>query len=317
MMDQTHIGYTYWQEPPRNSMPEVKELELPAAAAMGAAVEGSAEATLPPFDAFNRQRHSIDVFNKGRAPFEFTATTSAPWVLLSAAKGTVEKEQRLWVSIDWDKAPAGSAEGSVRIAGAGGEVTVKVAANNPREVTPATLHGFVEADGYVSIEAEHYSKSTAAAAAHWETIPDFGRTLSAMSVFPVDAPSLEPGANAPSLEYRMYLFDSGKAEVTAVLAPTQNFVPGRGLRFAMAFDAQPAQVIDALEHNTNRDWEATVKDAVRSVKANFTLPAPGYHTLRVWMVDPGIVLEKLVVDLGGLQPSYLGPPESFHARLRP
>jgi len=76
-------------------------------------------------------------------------------------------------------------------------------------------------------------------------------------------------------------------------------------------------VIDTLEHNSNRDWETTVKDAVRYVKASFTLAEPGYHTLKVWMVDPGLVLEKLVVDLGGLKPSYLGPPESFHAALRP
>src|ERR1022692_2808678 len=61
MMDKTHIGYTYWQEPRQNSMPSVKEIELPAAAEMGVAVEGSASAwsgaegdpVLPAFDVFN------------------------------------------------------------------------------------------------------------------------------------------------------------------------------------------------------------------------------------------------------------------------
>src|SRR5262249_35227283 len=41
MMDQKHIGYTTWQEPPRNVMPAVREIELPEAGAMGVAVEGS------------------------------------------------------------------------------------------------------------------------------------------------------------------------------------------------------------------------------------------------------------------------------------
>jgi hypothetical protein len=190
---------------------------------------------------------------------------------------------------------------------------VQVTASNPREVTPATLQGFVESDGYVSIEAEHFSKANAAGGARWERLDDFGRTLSAMSVFPVDSASKEAGTAAPSLEYRMYLFDRGKAEVNAILGPTQNFVPGRGLRFAMAFDDQAPQVIDTLEHNTQRDWEATVRDSVRYVTASLPVGQPGYHTLKVWMVDPGIVLEKVVVDMGGMKPSYLGPPESYRA----
>ena len=81
----------------------------------------------------------------------------------------------------------------------------------------------------------------------------------------------------------------------------------------MAFDDQPPQVIDTLEHNTLHDWEETVKDSVRYVKSSFTLAQPGYHTLKIWMIDPAIVLEKLVVDLGGMKPSYLGPPESYRA----
>jgi hypothetical protein len=123
MMDQTHIGYTYWQEPPKNTMPQVSELTLPAAASMGVAVEGSsaawlggaAPAELPGFDVYNQPRHFIDVFNRGRAPFEFTAAASVPWIVLSATRGKVDQDARLWVSVDWDKAPAGSAKGIVTV----------------------------------------------------------------------------------------------------------------------------------------------------------------------------------------------------------
>jgi hypothetical protein len=43
------------------------------------------------------------------------------------------------------------------------------------------------------------------------------------------------------------------------------------------------------------------------------MAAAGAHTLHVWMVDPGVVLEKIVVATGGAAPgaSYLGPPESY------
>ena len=271
MMDQTHIGYTYWQEPPRNSMPTLKEIQLPVAASMGVAIEGSAaawpgaseDAVLPAFDTFNRQQRYVDVFNKGTTPFEFTATASAPWIVLSAAKGKVEKEQRLLVSVDWAKAPKGTAQGTVTI----NDVAVKVSAVNPEAVTRANLQGFVEANGYVSMEAEHYTRKVDTPAAKWERLDDYGKTLSGMTLFPVTAESILPPQAAPCLEYRMYLFSSGKAEVDSVLSPSLNFVPGRGLRFAVSIDDQPPQVVDATapiagRDNLPRDWETSVKDSV-------------------------------------------------------
>jgi len=321
MMDQTHIGYTHWQEPPQNSVPATTEIVVPAAAAMGVAVEESSEAwpgaaepaALPAFDRFNRPRHYIDVFNRGSASFEFTATASTSWIVLSAAHGLVEKETRLWVSVDWEKVPRGLCHGSVTITGTGSApVAVSIEAFNPQQPAPATLEGFVEASGYVSIEAEHYTGNTGAGTVSWQRIPDYGRTLSAMSVFPVTAESVMPPAASPHLEYRMYLFDSRPFEVEAILSPTLNFVPGRGLRYAVSFDDEQPQIVDALAHNTQSDWETSVKDSVRVARSPHAALASGAHTLKFWMVDPGIVLEKLVVDLGGVKPSYLGPPESYH-----
>jgi hypothetical protein len=276
---------------------------------MGVAIEGS-DTVLPGFDVFNQPRHYVDVFNRGTGPFEFTATVSAPWIVLSAVEGTVEKDRRLWVSVDWSQAPAGTTAGSVTIAGAGETVAVKLHAVNP--MPPSSLKGFVEAEGYVSMEAEHFTRKVDAGPVHWDKIDDYGRTLSAMTVFPVTAASMTP-PQAPCLEYEMYLFDPGKVEVEAILSPTLNFVPGRGLRYAISFDDQPPQVVDALERNSLRDWETTVKDSVRKVKSTHTLSGSGYHTLKFWMVDPALVLEKLVVNPGGVKPSYLGPPESYRA----
>ncbi|MGB6384055.1 MAG: glycosyl hydrolase 115 family protein [Terriglobales bacterium] len=333
MMDQTHIGYTSWNQPSSNVMPQVAEIKLPVAAALGVAVEGSAAAwpgsaggpTLPQFDNFNRQRRYIDVFNRGTKHFQFTATASAPWILLNQTQdftergsmkpGTVAKERRFWVGVDWQKAPHGSSNGSVMIEGAGAEVTVGVEVFNPKAPTRASVHGFVEANGYISIEAEHYTdqstKSIDANSVRWEKIPDYGRTLSSMSIFPVTARSVMPPEDSPCLEYRIYLFHAGQIHVEAILAPTLNFVPGRGLRYAVSFDDQPPQIIDTLEHNSLADWEQSVSDSVRKVKSTHILAATGYHTLKFWMIDPGIVLQKLVVDLGGVKASYLGPPESY------
>ncbi len=313
MMDQTHIGYTSWNEPPLNAMPAVSEVQPAAVPRMGVAVEDGSYARAPlPFDGFAQQTRFIDVFNQGIGSFDFTATADQPWIVFTPTNGTVTEDAGLAVRIDWAKAPTGRSAGTITIAQRNGAVTqVRVEAFNPGNPSRDSVDAFVESDHVVSIEAEHFTRQNSVAGVHWDKIPDYGATLSAMTIFPIDAPSVEPPATSPMLEYRMYLFDSGEFNVEAILAPTLNYVPGRGVRFAIAFDDQAPRVIDALVGSTQKDWEQSVSDGVRKVQTTLNLAEPGWHTLKFSMVDAGVVLEKIVVSQGALKPSYLGPPESF------
>jgi hypothetical protein len=326
-MDQPYIGYLSWNEPRQNNLNAIplKEIELPDAASLGVAVEGSVSVwpgetnapALPQFDAFNQQTRYIDVFNKGRAAFEYSATASAPWIQLDAPTGKIEKEKRLRVSVDWTKAPRSTGTGDVKITGGGGEVVVKISAFNPAEPSRTSLRGFAEGDGYVSIEAEHFTTRTESDANRWIKIPNYGHTLSAMRADgPVDVQAT-PGKDSPRLEYQMYLFSSGKVEVEATVGPTLNFMRDRALRYAVSFDDETPQVVTVVPanfkaQNGNREWEESVKNNARYPTSTHTLSQAGYHTLKIWMVDPAVALEKIVVNTGGVRPSYLGPPESFH-----
>ncbi len=325
-MDQVHIGYTSWNNPAQNVAPRVTRVNPPVAAQMGVAVEGAqtawpggaGNAVLPKFDVFNQQRHYVEVFNKGRTGFEFTATASAPWIVLSSNMGEVDKEQRIWVSVDWSKAPPGTVNGTVKISGAGGEVAVQLEAFNPAEPTRQNLRGFVEGEGVVSIEAEHYTKKTDAGDRRWIRVEDYGRSLSAMkTTAPVNAPSVTPGPNSPCLEYQMYLFNPGTVAAYLAVAPTLNFDPTRGLRVAVSFDDETPQVITLVPQNFNAqngnaEWEESVRANIRYGASAHAIGNAGYHMFKVWMVDPAVVVEKIFINTGGMQGSYLGPPESFH-----
>lgn len=313
MMDQTHIGYTNWQQPSKNSMPKVVRIDVPKSAGLGVAVEGSAAAwpggdgapTLPDIDSFNRQSRFIDVFNRGQEPFKFTAAASDPWVTLSQTSGLVDHDLRLFVSVDWTKAPQGNTPGHVTISRpAGQSVSVAITAVNPDKINRDTLEGFVETNGCVSIEAEHYTSKVDSDTSHWFRIEDYGRTLSGMSIrSSADAP-----VGQPYLQYKVYVFDTGKANASALIGPTQAFVPGRGLRLAISIDDQPPQIVDSM---TGSDWSRSVINSIRAVNVPITFSTAGYHELKFWMIDPAVVLEKLIVDFGGVKPSFLGPPESY------
>ncbi len=326
MMDTTHIGYRSWNPPRRNAMPRVQEIDIPEAADMGVAIEGSdkwwpteeGDAILPEFDPYNRQKYYIEVFNRGQTPFDYQVQPAELWLIVTPDKGKIEKQQRLWVSVDFQKVPAGTNHTAITITGPDGKsVSVQAVAKNPESPKPDKVNGFVESNGFVSMEAEHYTRAINAGPIDWLVIPDIGRTLSGVTPVPVTADRQTPRADSPHLEYDMYLFSSGDVKVNVYICPTQNFLNTDGLHYAVSFDDEPPQMVNIHENETVPDWQyppywnQAVSNNIKVLVTEHHIDKPGEHVLKFWMVDPGIVLQKIVVDTGGLKPSYFGPPESF------
>lgn len=326
LMDQTHIGYTYWQQPDKNTMPAVVRLTVPAEASLGVAIPGSEDAwpgatarpVLPTLTPRRTDAAYIEVFNRGATPFSFRATTTAPYLHISPATGPVATDQRLWLTVDWAKVPVGRWRVPITITGPGEPVVVEAVIE---QVAPALARQqarqYVETDGWLSIPATGFSQSVANGQAGWQRVPALGRTGDGMMPVPVTAPAATPGPGSPRLDYPIYLAQPGPVQVYTYLSPTLNLIDNKGLRYAVSIDDEAPQLIDIHAGETNRRWEQSVANNIRVLTSTHAVEKAGAHTLHYWLVDPAVVLQKIVVGRGTLPNSYLGPPERDLTRLTP
>jgi hypothetical protein len=325
-----------WQQPEKDNQalpdafyPHLQRIEVPDAAGMGVAVDGSEKwwpaepspAVLPAFSPYQEgPARYIEVFNRGRTPFGYTITPAVPWVSVTPKAGRVGDQVRATVRVDWMRAPKGTTEVPLTVSGpAGASVVVKAVVENPA-LPAAQVKGFVEAGGYVAAEAGHYTRAVNAPGVTWKLIPGIGRTGDGVTPFPVTAASRTPGGDGPRLEYAMTLFRTGPVKVSAFLSPRNGVLPGGGPRYAVSIDDQAPQIVNittatgADDTRMNRQWERNTSDNVNVTTTTHVIGTPGVHVLKFWMVDPAVVVQRLVVDAGGVLPSYLGPPESRRAR---
>jgi hypothetical protein len=230
MMSQTHIGYTYWQQPNRQKMPDVKYLP---------------------------------------------------------ADSAVEK-----------KRPE-----------AGHSLVSK-----PYGCTGNCF--FEDGERGVSIEAFHFTKAVNSRGITWKVLPDHGRTGSAITPFPVTAAEQKPGGDAPHVEYVFTNFSTGEFTINAYFSPSLNyFNTGEGLQFAISVDDETPQIVSINKEDKNTGtgiWNKWVAENIIIKSTKHNISTQGQHTVKYWMVNPGVVLQKLVLDFGRTEKTYLGPTETLY-----
>lgn len=174
-----------------------------------------------------------------------------------------------------------------------------------RETKTATSYLFSETDGYLSIEAQHYARTGNSQSVKWITIPNLGRTLSAITTSPCTA---KPDEHT-YVEYDFETKHQGDAKLYIRFSATLNFNENKGLSYAVSVDGNKEQIININGHYKGELGKWQAEHIITSETMHNIIPQDK-HTIRIRPLDPALVIQKIMIDFGGLKPSYLGAPES-------
>jgi hypothetical protein len=146
-------------------------------------------------------------------------------------------------------------------------------------------------------------------------LPDHGRTGDAITSFPVTAPQQTLSPTSPHLQYDIYTYSKDSVTISTYCSPSLNFYnTPNGLQYAISIDDEIPQLISINKEDKNSIsgiWNKWVSDNIIIKTSIHTIPTPGKHTVKYWMVNSGVVLQKLVLNFGTTKQSYLGPPETI------
>ena len=205
----------------------------------------------------------------------------------------------------------------------------------PRAAQPSGKTGIIANE--TAIMAHDYTRRTDTDDARWIFLPGLGRGKGNMGIEPVTAQS-RPNGDGATLEYDIDFVQSGKQKLALGILPTNDVNPARGLRIGVRVDDGEMQTIDARQGYVDTFNEYTKENIARSkvlkplprpandiylsggrqrmrsevfdnlrwLSIDIEIPTEGKHTVKVVMIDPEIVVEKLVINPDNEHPSYHG-----------
>jgi hypothetical protein len=175
---------------------------------------------------------------------------------------------------------------------------------------------FVEDNHCVVMEAEHASAFNPGKDAHWQKIIGLGYNGEAVAVFPTLVPVRdEPQkilSESPCLQYKIWIQHPGDWKFTVRALPTFSVETGKPQRYAIAVDDEPPEIVSLPSSlsETDRHWQENVLRNSAPTASVHAIAHPGIHTLKIWMVDPGIVIDTIIGDGGDGSLGYVWPPET-------
>lgn len=309
-------------------LPVTRKAELEQGAALGIMCEGEdilkgskSFHSLPAFNTYVRKSYFVDVYNMGEAALKWHASTSDNWIVLSKREGNTKTEDRIEVSIDWATAPAGERVfGTIEITAENGKKeAVYVSVFNPSHPTVEELANlYVQDNGCISIDAAGFHRKHENDLIKMRIIPNLGIENTCVQLGDPTKPKQHiKSPNVPRLEYDFYTFEQGSVDIYTYVLPTFVISADRGYagheqtnletQYGLAIDDGPVMAPSTSSIEYAQIWYESALKNCRVNKTTLHIDKPGKHTVKILCADAGTVIQKIVLDFGGMKRSYTGP----------
>ncbi|MCT2537493.1 glycosyl hydrolase 115 family protein [Aquibacillus koreensis] len=252
---------------------------------------------------------------------EYEITCETKWLTCSKTSGSLDGKEKTKEDIDVKidrSAMNGETEGRIVVKMSIGTCEIIVNATN-EDFSEYPKMTFVDTNGYISIEAEHFSqrKDTTNQQGdinRFKVLEGYGKTRSAVKAFPTTS-YYTAGDDAPYLEYQFVVQEAGNYELEFYMQPSNPVAKDNTIYCGIQVNTDDINIENVLPEGYRvggDDWAEGVLDNIHKHVSKINCKE-GLNTLRIHAVSPGFVLEKLVIYPDGKKPanSYLGPTETY------
>lgn len=271
---------------------------------------------LPSFLAESDQRYFVDLFLTDTLTLEWQARPGENWLVLSENSGQLspgKSQQRIWVTIDARKLPDRDTVTSTILFGGNGVTdTVSVKVFQPFRKMDSVDKGFVEINGIVSMFASHYTRKVDDSTLHWVAVEGLGHIGTAMQVEAKEGTTTELAVvpSGATLTYDFYSFSATPVQVQVYTLPTHPLNRNTGMRYGVQLDNGPVQLVDFKTIGRSEEWKQNVLRNAAIKTVGFPALSRGRHSLTMVALDPGVVLDRVVLQFGKAVKNYGVIPET-------
>lgn len=290
--------------------PEIKLTVAPSKEAIGVSVEDTLTTKegilkLPRFYVNDAASHFVDVYlqeaNTTSLKWKFKALPN--WIQASPSSGiffpddNVLLEQRIQLSIDWknwEKAGKPTTDYIV-IQTADMEKKVQITVSDSYSNLPE--NSVVEKNGWAVIYANNFVNNTPSGKLKWVPQIGFGHSKNVLEAQPLNSTTPIDMDKAPVLEYELFTETiTNAAELSIFAIPTHPLTTDGEVRIAVQWNDEPVKIVNFKTEGRSKTWKENVlaNKAIKQLKV--PLKQEGKQKLKIYMVDPGVQLDYMVLQ---------------------